>query len=269
MTASQDMASRSRGEEGHGSALEASGLTKSFGGVTAVAGVSMTVAQGSITAVIGPNGAGKTSLFNLLTGFERADQGTIELFGRPIHKLPARAIARAGMVRSFQTPVGFPKLTVRENLLVAGSRANESLLVSLFAGRRWRGAEREVEERVRSVLADLGIESLRDTLLEDLTGGDIKLVDFGRLLMMNPTLLLLDEPAAGVDPGGIDRLAARIKRLRQGGITVLIIDHNIQFVLSVAEYIYVMAEGQVIVEGTPEHVIADPTVTRIYLGGDK
>jgi ABC-type branched-subunit amino acid transport system ATPase component len=244
-------------------------INKSFGGVRAVDGVSIQAAEGTITAVIGPNGAGKTSLFNVLTGFDQADSGEIALFGERIERQPAWRIARKGMVRSFQTPVGFPLLSVWENLMVAGSDRSESLFRALFRRRQWRGLERVTAERADLLIDELGLTAVQDTRIEDLTAGQTKLVDFARLLMVQPRMLLLDEPAAGVAPSGIGRLADQVTNLRERGITLLIIDHNIQFVFAVSDYVYVMAEGRVVVSGTPDEIAVHPTVAEIYLGSSQ
>jgi ABC-type branched-subunit amino acid transport system ATPase component len=247
--------------------LVAQGVTKRFGGLTAVDDVSMSVREGSITAMIGPNGAGKTTLFNVLTGFERADGGTIE-FGRRLERLPPWRIARLGLVRTFQTPIGFPKLSVWENLMVGGSdHGSESVSSGLLGPRRWGRRERDANDRATQLLADLRLQDYRDALLEDLPPGDVKLVDFARQLIARPKMLLLDEPASGVDPGNIGRLSDLIRRINRQGITILIIDHNIGFVLGIAQHVYVLAEGTVIADGPPEEIARDERVIEVYLGG--
>jgi ABC-type branched-subunit amino acid transport system ATPase component len=245
--------------------LEVRGVTKLFGGVAAVDGVDMAIELGSITAVIGPNGAGKTSLFNVVTGFEEPTDGTIEFQGEEVTGSQAWQIAQRGLVRSFQTPTGFPALSVWENLMVGGSDAHsESLWAALVRG--WRRAEAATNQRARRLLEDLDLWEIRDTLLADLPPGDVKLVDFARQLMAEPVMLLLDEPASGVDPGSIQRLSALIRQIRDQGVTVLVIDHNIGFVLGIADRIHVMSLGKVISSGTPDEVVKDPTVIEIYLG---
>ncbi|WP_197380187.1 ABC transporter ATP-binding protein [Mycolicibacterium mengxianglii] len=250
-------------------AFSAHNVSKSFGGVQAVDSVSLQAAKGTITAVIGPNGAGKTSLFNVLTGFDQADTGEVSLFGDRIEREPAWKIARKGMVRSFQTPVGFPLLSVWENLMAAGAKESESLFRGLFQRSRWLKLERETALRADTLIDELGLQSVKDQRLEDLTAGQTKLVDFARLLMVQPRMVLLDEPAAGVAPNGIGRLADQVTDLRARGITLLIIDHNIQFVFAVSDYVYVMAEGRVVVSGTPDEIAVHPMVAEIYLGSSK
>jgi ABC-type branched-subunit amino acid transport system ATPase component len=247
------------------SLLEVRGVTKLFGGVAAVAGVDMEVDSGSITAVIGPNGAGKTSLFNVVTGFEEPTSGTVAFQGEDVTALQPWQVAQKGLIRSFQTPTGFPALSVWENLMVGGSDARtESLRTSLTGG--WRDAEAVTYETARQLLEDLDLWEMRDTLLADLSPGDVKLVDFSRQLMAKPVMLLLDEPASGVDPGSIQRLSGLIRRIRDQGVTVLVIDHNIGFVLGIADRIHVMSLGKVIASGPPDEVVKDPTVIEIYLG---
>jgi ABC-type branched-subunit amino acid transport system ATPase component len=245
--------------------LEVRGVTKLFGGVAAVDGVDMGIEPGSITAVIGPNGAGKTSLFNVVTGFEEPTDGTVEFQGEEVTGSQPWQIAQRGLVRSFQTPTGFPALSVWENLMVGGSEAHsESLWAALVRG--WRRAEAATNQRARQLLEDLDLWEMRDTLLADLPPGDVKLVDFARQLMAEPVMLLLDEPASGVDPGSIHRLSALIRQIRDQGVTVLVIDHNIGFVVGIADRVHVMSLGKVISSGTPDEVVKDPTVIEIYLG---
>jgi ABC-type branched-subunit amino acid transport system ATPase component len=245
--------------------LEVSGLSKRFGGVVAVRDADLRVETGSITAIIGPNGAGKTSLFNVVSGFEHPDGGTVRFQGTRIDGLLPWQIAQRGLVRSFQTPAGFPALSVRENLMVAGTlEVNESLWKALT--KSWRRDQTDVMERAESILKDLDLWQHRDVLLEDLSPGDTKLVDFARLLMASPAMMLLDEPASGVDVASITQLTDLIKRLRGDGITVLVIDHNIGFVLGIADSVNVMSLGQVIAHGTPEDIVEDERVLEIYLG---
>ena len=245
--------------------LQARGITKSFGGVVAVDGVDLDIPEGSITSVIGPNGAGKTTLFNVLTGFESTDAGTIVFLGERVERLAPWRVAAKGMVRSFQTPVGFPALSVWENLMVAGTGPrDESLRAALIGG--WRPREGEAHERARTLLEDLDLWSVHNSLLRDLPPGDVKLVDFARQLMTRPKLLLLDEPASGVDPRAINRLAGLIRRVRSEGVTILVIDHNIGFVLGIADYVNVMALGRIIARGNPEAITHDERVIEIYLG---
>ena len=245
--------------------LEIDGVTKRFGGVLAVKDASLSITQGQVVAVIGPNGAGKTSLFNVVSGFEQPSAGSVTFDGSKIDGLLPWQIAGLGLVRSFQTPVGFPELSVWENLMVAGSSSNAESVLAAFSG-RWRSHERETNDRALRLLDRLGLEASKDTRLTDLTPGDVKLVDFARQLMMQPKMMLLDEPASGVDPANIGRLTGLISDVQEQGITVLVIDHNIGFVLGIADHVHVMALGEVIASGPPADIVENQRVIEIYLG---
>jgi ABC-type branched-subunit amino acid transport system ATPase component len=225
----------------------------------------MSVQAGSITAVIGPNGAGKTSLFNVATGFEEPTKGNVLFQGEDVTGLEPWRVARKGLIRTFQTPTGFPALSVWENLMVGGASDPDESLWGALRG-VWHSGEKATNERAREVLTDLGLWDRRDILLADLSPGDVKLVDFARQLMAGPKMVLLDEPASGVDPSSIDRLGNVIRRVIEQGVTVLVIDHNIGFVLGIADQVHVMSLGQVIASGTPDQVVRDPMVIEIYLG---
>jgi ABC-type branched-subunit amino acid transport system ATPase component len=240
-------------------------VTKVFGGVTAVRDVNMSVQAGSITAVIGPNGAGKTSLFNVATGFEEPTEGQVLFEGEDVTGLESWRVARKGLIRTFQTPTGFPALSVWENLMVGGTSDRDESLWRALRG-AWHSGETTTNQRARQVLTDLGLWDRRDTLLADLSPGDVKLVDFARQLMAEPKMVLLDEPASGVDPASIGRLGSVIRQVRERSVTVLVIDHNIGFVLGIADQVHVMSLGQVIASGSPDEVVRDPVVIEIYLG---
>jgi ABC-type branched-subunit amino acid transport system ATPase component len=247
--------------------LEVDNITKTFGGVAAVDGVSLTTAGKDITALIGPNGAGKTTLFNVVTGFERPDSGTVTLDGQSVTATKPWKVARRGLVRTFQTPVGFPTLSVWDNMMVAGARPeSESILQALIGRSRWGADLDDCAERAESILGDLGLLEVRDMHVADLAAGDAKLVEFARQLMRGPRMLLLDEPASGVDPTRLDQLAALIRGVVAQDIGVLLIDHNLSFVLGIADYVYVMAEGKLLSQGTPDEVAKDPKVLETYVG---
>jgi ABC-type branched-subunit amino acid transport system ATPase component len=242
-------------------------MSKSFGGVAAVDGVSLTTTGNGITALIGPNGAGKTTVFNLITGFDRPDGGRITFDGRSMTRVPAWRAARRGIVRTFQTPVGFPTLSVWDNLMVAGCRPGSETISSALLGRaRWGSDLDACASRAEQVLDELGLTAIRDAHVADLSAGDAKLLEFARQLMRGPRMLLLDEPASGVDPARLGQLSGLIRSLVAQDISILLIDHNLSFVLDIADYIYVMAVGKVISEGTPAAVSTDPKVIETYMG---
>ncbi|MCY4104980.1 MAG: ABC transporter ATP-binding protein [bacterium] len=253
-------------EHNAGSALLSThGLHKAFGGNVAVHDVSLDLYPDRITALIGPNGAGKTTLFNIFTGYERADAGNITFDSRPVTGLAPWDMSRRGVVRTFQTPVGFPTMTVWESLQVAG--ASHSVLSNMLT---WRGRREtaELSERADGILQHLGLNELIDTPVDELAAGDRKLAELARQLMAQPRLLLLDEPAAGVNPGAISRLSELIRDVHRSGIALMIIDHNLSFVLDVADYVHTMANGRIIAEGTPEEIAANPLVRQVYMGAD-
>jgi ABC-type branched-subunit amino acid transport system ATPase component len=250
--------------------LEVDRVTKRFGGLSAVSDASVSAEEGKITALIGPNGAGKTTLFNVITGFEQASSGRVVFDGQEVHGKKPWQVARMGMARTFQTPVGFRSLSVWDNLMVsgAGDRA-ESFVRGVLGRRAWGSAMEPVEERAEAVLTTLGLWERRHRLIEDLGAGEQKLVEFARQLVNEPRMLLLDEPASGVDPVAIGKLRELILSLKARGISILVIDHNLSFILSIADTVYVLAAGTVIAEGAPTEVARDPRVIEIYLGNPK
>ena len=248
---------------GSGALLSTRGLHKAFGGNVAVHDVSLDLYPDRITALIGPNGAGKTTLFNIVTGYERPDAGEITFDGRPVTGMAPWEISRRGVVRTFQTPVGFPTMTVWESLQVAG--ASHNVLTGMLTN-RGRHETDDLSRRADEILENLGLDKLIDTPVDELAAGDRKLAELARQLMARPRLLLLDEPAAGVNPGAISRLSELIREVHRSGIALMIIDHNLSFVLDVADYVHTMANGQIIAEGTPEETAANPVVRQVYMG---
>ena len=242
-------------------------VSKTFGGIVAVDNVSASMPHDKITALIGPNGAGKTTLFNTITGFDPPDRGSITFDGKQINGLAPWRIAELGLIRTFQTPVGFTTLTVWESMLCAATPHAVETPIQALIGRKGRASEREAETRAAEIVEELGLTELVDLRTDELSSGDRKLLEFARQLMAEPRLLLLDEPAAAVAPTNIGRLSQLIRRLRdERGLGSLIIDHNLSFLMEIADAVYVLDHGRVIASGPPDEIAADPEVKRIYLG---
>lgn len=249
--------------------LQGAGLTKSFGGLTAVRGVDLAVAPASVTALIGPNGAGKTTLFQCLTGVLRPDAGRVELNGRDVSDASSDARARAGLGRTFQRLALFTQLSVADNLRIAAHthRRPGSLLRELVRVRPAR-PDPHVEQTVREVLGRLGLADVADQPCGVLPSGTLRLVELGRALCAEPVVLLLDEPASGLDERETDGLRAVLLEVAAQGIGVLLVEHDVELVLDVSSSVYVLDQGALLAQGTPEQVRADPAVRQAYLGVD-
>jgi branched-chain amino acid transport system ATP-binding protein len=248
--------------------LAARDLRKRFGGVLAVNDASFDVAPRSITALIGPNGAGKTTMFNLLSGFIRPDGGAIEFDGWRCEGAPPHALADAGLVRTFQIPRALTRMTVLENMMLAGTgQPGEALGAALLRPRRSARREKEIREQARETLALIRLDRLANDYAGTLSGGQRKLLEFGRALMTRPRLLLLDEPMAGVAPTLALQLLEHIVDLRATrGMTFLVIEHDMEMVMAVSDRIVVMDEGAVIAEGLPGEIQRNERVIAAYLG---
>ena len=241
-------------------------VLRRFGGLTAVDVGHVEIQRGSITALIGPNGAGKTTFFNLLTGFDRPDQGTWTFNGASLAGMAAYKVARRGMVRTFQLTKALAKLTVIENMrLGAVGQRGESVWRAMFPG-FWRDQEEEITARAEELLARFSLDTKRDDFAGSLSGGQRKLLEMARALMVEPEMVMLDEPMAGVNPALTQTLLRHVKDLREQGMTVLFVEHDMDMVRDISDWVLVMAQGAVIAEGPPESVMADNKVIDAYLG---
>ena len=249
-------------------ALAVDDLVKTFGGLTAVDGASFSVPDGSITGLIGPNGAGKSTLFNLVTGVLTPDSGSIRLRGEDIVGRPPHAVAAAGVGRTFQTPKLFAGMSVAANLAFAApDQTGESALRALTRPSVVAAEEAALDERVADTLDFLDLDHLAEEYARGLSGGQRKLLELGRVLMLDPSLLLLDEPAAGVNPALTDRLLDRIRALNDEGRTVLLIEHDIDLVMSECDHVVVMHNGSTLATGPPAEIQENERVVDAYLGG--
>jgi branched-chain amino acid transport system ATP-binding protein len=241
---------------------------KRFGGIHAVAGATLDVRQGSITALIGPNGAGKTTLFNVITGFYRGDRGEVLYDGRSIFRKPPYAIARLGMVRTFQLTKTLAGMSVLDNMLLAASaQPGERLTTLILRPDASRRREREVREQAVELLETFNLRDKADDYAGTLSGGQRKLMELARALMVQPRLVLLDEPMAGINPTLGRRLLDHIQELRtERNVTFLFIEHDMEVVMNHSDRVIVMAEGHVIADGAPDEVRRDQLVIDAYLG---
>jgi branched-chain amino acid transport system ATP-binding protein len=253
----------------NGRILEAEGVVKRFGGLRAVDGATMDVREGSITALIGPNGAGKTTFFNVLTGFYRGDSGSVTFSGHSIFRRPPYAIARLGMVRTFQITKALSRMPVIDNMLLAATdQPGERLANVVFRPRRVLLREREVRAQALYLLDVFDLAKLADDYAGTLSGGQRKLLELARALMAEPRLLLLDEPMAGINPTLGRRLLEHMQALRrEQGVSFLFIEHDMEVVMGHSDRVIVMAEGRVIADGEPHEVRSDQAVIDAYLGG--
>jgi neutral amino acid transport system ATP-binding protein len=249
--------------------LLAQGLCKTFGGVKAVQKAGIEVAPGSITGLIGPNGAGKTTFFNLLSNFIRPDSGRIELNGQKIDRLQSHQIAQLGMVRTFQVAKALSRMSVLENMLLgAQDQTGEKFWQVWTHSQQVQIQQRELKDKAMSILDNVGLSTKANDYAGGLSGGQRKLLEIGRALMADPKLILLDEPAAGVNPRLIEDICGHIINWRKEGMTFLIIEHNMDVIMTLCDRVWVLAEGTNLVDGTPTAVQNDHRVIEAYLGID-
>ena len=248
--------------------LSVRNLRKHFGGVKAVDGCSLTIRAGTVVGLIGPNGAGKTTIFNLISGFEKGS-GEIVFKGRRTDNLPPFKVAQCGMVRTFQIPRALTKMTVLENLMLAPkAQAGERIWNIWLRRKDVKEQERQIKEKSRNILRFFEIEHLEDEYAGALSGGQKKLLEMARAMMIDPSLMMLDEPFAGVNPTLSRKISEYIDELREGGMTFLIIEHDIPAITRISDRIIVMNEGRILTEGAPDEVKQNRDVLNVYLGGE-
>ena len=243
-------------------------MSKRFGGVTAVEDLSFDVAAGSIVGLVGPNGAGKTTLFDCLAGAQSVSSGSIVLGGRAIEALPAHRRAALGLGRTFQIPKPFSRMSVIENVMLgAQGQKGESMFAAWLQPGPVRRQERELRDRAMALLDFVTLASHAAEPATVLSGGQRKLLELARVMMADPMLLLLDEPAAGVNPSLLEVIVDKVRAIQARGVTVLLIEHNMDMVARLCSHVVVMARGRRLAEGTPTAIAADRRVIEAYLGG--
>ncbi|MBO3087059.1 ABC transporter ATP-binding protein [Cellulomonas dongxiuzhuiae] len=246
--------------------LVADGVRRSFGGVNAVDVEHVEVQRHVITALIGPNGAGKTTFFNLMTGFDKPDTGSWVFDGTPLAGVAASRVATSGMVRTFQLTKALARMTVLDNMrLGARDQPGEGLFTALVKP-LWARREREITDKALTLLERFRLDAKKDDFAGSLSGGQRKLLEMARALMSDPTLVMLDEPMAGVNPALTQSLLGHITDLRDSGTTVLFVEHDMHMVRHISDWVVVMAQGKVVAEGPPSEVMADQAVIDAYLG---
>ena len=249
--------------------LEVTNLKKSFGGIKAVDVESLNLNRNELTSIIGPNGAGKTTFFDLISGFQDSDEGKVYLNNKNISKSQPYAIARLGMIRTFQLTKVFDRMTVLENMMFSASTVNnDSFLKSLAKLPSQKTTEKKIRDKSFEIMKELNIDHMANSYAREMSGGQKKLLELGRSIINNPSVLLLDEPLAGVNPKLAEEILQIIVNLSGKGISILMVEHNIEAVMKISERVIVLAEGKVIADSTPENIRTDENVIEAYLGSE-
>ncbi|MGH3257218.1 MAG: ABC transporter ATP-binding protein [Streptosporangiaceae bacterium] len=249
--------------------LEVEGLKRRFGGTVAVDGASFKAERGAITGLIGPNGAGKSTVVDLVSGLLHPDSGTVRFDGQSIESLPMHMVSRLGLLRSFQISREWPRFTLMENMLAAAiDQPRAAMWRAVFRPGPLKRAQERDAELAREILDEYGLLNMRDQVASTLSGGQKRLLEFARLLMAAPRMVLLDEPLAGVHPVMIDRVLEAILRMKAGGVTILMVEHNLARVEECCDNVYVMAMGRVVAAGTMTELRSNELVKEAYLGTD-
>lgn len=246
--------------------LVVDGVSRTFGGLKAVDVAHLEIQRGCITGLIGPNGAGKTTLFNLLTGFDRPDTGTWSMDGQNLGRMHPHQVARKGVVRTFQLTKALSKLTVLDNVRLGATGQRGERMLNTFMPWTWKAQERRITERAYELLARFKLDTKAEDLAGSLSGGQRKLLEMARALMTDPSVVMLDEPMAGVNPALTQSLLGHIKSLRDDGMTVVFVEHDMDVIRDISDWVVVMAQGSIIAESAPEDLSNNGAVVDAYLG---